>query len=392
MDFETCFTVWDAGDPAQYRAWDAAWQRAGAGEVFSHPAYVRALAGDHERARCAWARVRGAEILYAFVQRPITGSHGVACGTGGGAACGTSGGLSDIITALSYGGPLARGAGAADMAWFWQRLARWAATSGVVSEFVRFSPFATAQTRMYPGLVRRQAPHVVMNLAGRDLAEISAGMSRNARRAQRRAQANGLRAHIDATGARSAQFQEIYRETMARVDAAARFYYPDRVFDTIAARLPERFAYVYAMAGDRPVSVILVLFADDTCYFWLGGTRSAELHTGAAVFSYLSALGLAIDRGAGRAVFGGGVTNRADDALVEFKRRLSPQGLLPYYTGQRIFLADEYERLSGGALGDGGALADEGYFPAYRAPVQAAGGANTAVRERTGTRTGGHDG
>jgi hypothetical protein len=349
------FEILDATNPSQRVTWNEEWERAGKGEIFAHPAYLTEIALPGERPHCAVARFDGGgSILYAFVVRPITTD------SAGGQV---SPGYQDIYTALVYGGPLATSVSDAGVEAFWDRFADWAMSAGVVSEIIRFSPVPSRKLP-YPGRIRVQAPHVVRHLGDVGPEEIVSEMRPNARRNLRQALKAGLSIEIDTTGERLQEFMEIYRETMERVAADSRFLFRRELFEEIHRMFPGRFAYVYAVDDGRAISVDLMLYADGVSYYFLGGTRTEALRSGAHVLVSAAAMRTSLERGCDHHVLTGGVTNTLEDSLLEFKRRIAPDGLSEYATGERIFLPRIYEELTASAPDE---LRMSGFFPLYRA-------------------------
>ncbi|RBP66979.1 acetyltransferase (GNAT) family protein [Brevibacterium sanguinis] len=357
----TRFEVWDSAAEDDREQWLAAWDRAGGGEPFSHPDYLDAVLADGESARCAHWASGGAEIIFAFVSRPIAD------------AAGNPTGLTDIITPLVYGGPLGTIHRDGASRTFWDVMAAWARANSVVSEFIRFSPVDRLRAPDYPGTLRQQAPHVVRHLDGTDRDAILAEVGPKVRGKCRKAQRSGLTIHVDATGEMIEDFVDIYHETMRRVAASDRFFHGRDFFATVNTAFAGRFAYYYAMSGGRPVSGKLMLYADDVAYDFLSGTRTSELTTGAHVLTCVESMLGSLDRGVRDHVLTGGVTNSVEDSLLQFKRRLAPNGLSHYFTGERIFLPEIYAELSESRV------ADPGWFPRYRAPVPGV-GASTGVQ------------
>ncbi|MDN5585853.1 MAG: GNAT family N-acetyltransferase [Brevibacterium sp.] len=351
------FRILDAAITSQRQEWERVWERIGKGEIFSHPAYLCALADNDGKVLAAYGRgPGGGEVLYAFIRRPITTD---AVGRP------VEVGLSDLITGLVYGGPIGDIAAADDLEWFWRKFAVWARENGVVSEFIRFSPVVEDRLGPYPGTVRRQAPHVVRDLGGLGPEDLVAAMVSNSRRRYRRAIEAEYRTHIDDTGEMLDDFLDIYEENMDRVEAAPAFYFPREFFEEINRTFPGRFAYVFVLDGDEPVSATLMLYGDRTAYYYLSGCRTSALHSGAHVFAHIACMRSSLARGARHHVLTGGVTNTENDNLLRFKRHLVPDGLRDYLTGERIFLPEVYSRL----LAGGASAPESQYFPRYRDPA-----------------------
>lgn len=353
---EGAVVVWEAADPKGRLAWQEAWKESGEGEVFSHPAFVSAVAAPGERPHCAYLRTTdGQSILYAFILRPITqDAEGRA----------VEDDLWDIYTPLVYGGPIGHGVSQKALDTFWVGLHSWARRHGVVSEIIRFTP-VDRHRLPYPGTLREQAPHIVVELEELSEDEVIARLRKSTRRAYRKGLESGLSARLETTDRGIEDFLAIHTETMDRVDAHSSFYLEEGFLRTLHRCLPGRLAYVFALQDDRPVSVELILFRDGTSYAYLGGTRTDALKNGSTTVASVAAIQEAHRRGMREHVLTGGVTNTSDDPLLTFKRGFTRDGDRRYFTGEQVFLPEAYEQLCSEAPGSN--LPPSDFFPYYRA-------------------------
>jgi hypothetical protein len=342
----------DHGTVEGRAAWEAVWRRAGQGEVFAHPDYCADRALPGERALCAAMEFPdGALIIYPFLVRAIT--HDAA-------GAPVAEGLWDIYTPMVYGGPLGHDASGAQVEEFWCAMRAWARHHSVVSEIIRFTPIARHRLP-YPGTLRRQAPHVVIDLEGGEEG-ILARMRKSARRLYRRALDAGVTVRIENSEAGIEDFLAIHDETMTRAGAYERFRLRPEDLRALHRAVPEHLFYVFACQDGRPVAVEVVLRRGDSSHAYLGGTLTAALRTGATTVVSIAAAVEAQRRGSREHVLGGGVTNTIDDSLLEFKRSLAREGDRDYFTGEQVFLEDEYERLCAPVPSQGSS-----FFPLYRA-------------------------
>lgn len=241
-------------------AWEAAWHRAGQGEVFAHPDYCADRALPGERALCAAMEFPdGAQIIYPFLLRPI--NHDVAGEQ-------VAEGLWDIYTPLAYGGPLGRDVSEAQVEEFWHAMRAWARHHGVVSEIIRFTPVARHRLP-YPETLRRQAPHVVIDLSGGE-EDILARMRKSARRLYRKALVTGISVRIENSEAGIDEFLAIHDETMVRAGAHGCFRLRQEDLRALHRAAPERVLYVFACQDGRPISVELALMCEDSSHAYLG--------------------------------------------------------------------------------------------------------------------------
>lgn len=342
-------------DHHDYSSWLGAWRQCADGDVFSHPAYLAERAGTHTTPRAvAFTDGRGSQVLYAFLQRPITHD---ACGNAVPEGC------YDLTTPLLYGGPLCSIAEGAEessvMTAFWDRFRPWARSEGIISEFHRINP-VTGGVASYPGTWREQAPHVVKRVGGKTYDELLLDASKDFRRKIRRTREAGLELRVDETGDDHDVFLHLYYETMRRRCADARFFYDHHFFTMMHETFEGQITYLFAIAGGRPVSAEMALFCGETGYAFLGATEASSLATGANSFLSHHAFLYAQSRGVKNYVLTGGVTNTEDDSLLRFKLSTAKTGRRDYFTAHQVIDDERYARLSA-------CNPESTFFPAYRA-------------------------
>lgn len=351
----SAFRVLEADDPLGRQLWEAAWRRTGERDIFVHPDYVRTVALPGERAACAvMSFPSGAEICYAFIIRPITRD---------GAGDPLDEGLRDLYAPLVYGGPMGRRASAAELAEFWDEMRSWARENRIVSEIIRFIPVPRHRLP-YPGTLREQAPHIVVDLDGLTEEDVLARLHKSVRRRYRLALRAGLtiRTATDESGIED--FVRIHTETMVRAGAHDKFFVDAEFLRMIHGAVPDQIVYVFACQDGQPLSTEMVVLREESSYAYLAGTLTDALTGNSTTLATTAALLVARERGSREHIMAGGVTNTVEDRLLHFKRGFTRGGDRPYYTGEQVFLPQEYERLSAPA---GASASTGGFFPAYRA-------------------------
>ncbi|MHA7629333.1 GNAT family N-acetyltransferase [Corallococcus sp. M7] len=152
-------------------------------------------------------------------------------------------------------------------------------------------------------------------------------------------------------------FKEVYRETMVRDEAHARYFFSDAYFEDLFSSSMAWLVTTRAPDGGIASSGIAVA-SDGVLHYYLGGTANAHLSRSPAKNTIFEAmvelsirLGLPLH-------LGGGV--RPGDGLEQFKRSFS-NASSRLHTHEVICEPSVYARLSAGRE-------DTGFFPAYRAP------------------------
>jgi hypothetical protein len=349
------FRVLEADDLLGRRLWEQAWRRTGEGDIFVHPDYVSTVALPGERAACAvMSFPSGAEILYAFVIRPITHD---------GAGTPIDDGLFDLYAPLVYGGPMGRRASSAEIAEFWTAMRSWARENCIVSEIIRFIPVPRHRLP-YPGTLREQAPHIVVDLDGFSEEDVLARLHKSVRRRYRLALKAGLTIRTETDESGIEDFVRIHTETMVRAGAHEKFFVDADFLRMIHGAVPDQIVYVFACQDGVPLSTEMLVLRDESSYAYLAGTLTEALSGNATTLATTAALLAARERGSREHIMAGGVTNTVEDSLLHFKRGFTRDGDRQYFTGEQVFLPEEYERLSSPT---GAPVPTGGFFPAYRA-------------------------
>lgn len=157
-----------------------------------------------------------------------------------------------------------------------------------------------------------------------------------------------------------AAFGSLYRETMARAQAAPRYFFGDEYLAQALAAPSARLLLTHAPDG-RPAAGALVVESDGMLHYFLGGTADGMLDhspfktTVAAMIELARQRELPLNLGGGLA---------PGDALEHFKRGFA-NDTAPFYTHELVCDPAAYERLSAGR-------GPSGFFPLYRADVQGA--------------------
>jgi hypothetical protein len=153
-------------------------------------------------------------------------------------------------------------------------------------------------------------------------------------------------------------FGTLYRHTMARTQAARRYFFDDAYLGEVLSAPSARLLLTHAADG-RAAAGALVVESDGLLHYFLGGTADELLEhspfksTVGAMIELARELDLPLN-------LGGGLS--AGDALEHFKRGFA-NDTAPFYTHELVCDPLAYERLSEGREASG-------FFPLYRADVQ----------------------
>lgn len=359
---DTTFGVWSSDDPEDYQAWIRHWTSWPTREVQAHPDYARLYADqDRDRVCCAFYRSDVGNVLFPFIMRDVSSQ-----------ACWSPdvGEATDIITPYGYGGPFCWAVQAVDdlSQRFWPAFNAWAAKNQVITEFVRFSLFHE-NVLPYPGEKRARLVNVVRSL---DLDEEALWMDvqSKVRRNVRKARRLHVAVEMDERADRFEDFFRIYNRTMDRRSAASTYYFPRSFFEQIHQRLAGQFCYFHAVYHGKVIASELVLTSVENTYFFLGGTDQDYYELRPNDLLKFEIIVWARRMGKKRYVLGGG--HAPDDGIFRYKKAFAPNGLTPFYVGERVLDEERYRRLVDGRsrgqrTGNPPASGAASYFPAYRA-------------------------
>ncbi|HEY1813792.1 MAG TPA: GNAT family N-acetyltransferase [Kofleriaceae bacterium] len=338
--------ILDANEPTARARWIDLWHQWPRREVQAHPAYLEQFAGAGELARAAIFR---SAVLYPFLQRVIPGTN-----------------ASDLTSAYGYGGAYAWGDDREQLGReFWSVFEIWARETGVIAEFMRVA-VGTRDLLPYPGeQVRRQDNVIIPTDVAPDVA-----WSRYAHKVRKnvnKARSAGVRIAVDQRGERLDAFLRIYLATMSRRNASSSYHFSEAFFRRLDAALPDNIVYFHAIHGDEVISTELALVSVDRIYSFLGGTDERFFDLRPNDLLKHEMVTWAHEHGRSQFVLGGGF--RPDDGIFQYKKAFAPEGVVAFFTGQRVYNQERYDQLVAERHAELGAPLASGFFPAYRAPA-----------------------
>ena len=153
-----------------------------------------------------------------------------------------------------------------------------------------------------------------------------------------------------------AAFSALYRQTMSRRGAGARYLFSDEYLETIL-RSPAAWLFVTTTGDGAPAAAAIAGRSDGVLHYYLGGSADELLSHSPLKSTIAAMIELAAEEGLPLNLGGGVVPG---DSLERFKRGFA-NSTAPFRTHEVVCDPAAYERLSGGRQSGG-------FFPAYRAP------------------------
>ncbi len=242
---------------------------------------------------------------------------------------------------------------------------------GVVSIFVRQNPMIDSSWLFSSlGQVATQGPAVAIDLTKPDQEQLGA-MRHGHRSDVRRARNSGMIVYEDPDFDRIHVFRGLYEQTMQRVGAASKYYFPKTYYDDLRRQMGEKVKLVFCERAGRMISGAIFLLSVNAIQYHLSGTSTAHLDERGASKLILDETRIwGVENGFKWFHLGGGLGAR-EDSLFRFKAGFS-KTRLSFSTAKMVIRADAYRELSGlrkqSDRRDGRVSADDGFFPEYRRP------------------------
>jgi serine/alanine adding enzyme len=322
-------------------AWDRVLDEAGLNDVYARHGYLAASCIlEPGTPTLLVFEDAGSRVVFPLILRDVPGPDA----------------LRDVTTPYGYGGPLASGP-APPWEAFHEAYDRWCRRKRVVSTFIRFHPLYANHVGAQPAELDALSGVVGWRVA--DDRDVFAGMHPHHRRLVRKARAAGVRTSIIERPRSLAGFERLYEATMRRLGASRFYFFSRDYWDALGRDLRQELVLVQSTLGGEVVAAVLCLASVPWLHYYLGASDDRGRKVGASHLALFDAAQWAQARGYTVVNLGGGLGGGAD-ALLTFKARFDPGGVLPAFVGKQINDLAAYRRLSGAQAGDG-------FFPAYRA-------------------------
>ena len=233
--------------------------------------------------------------------------------------------------------------------------------NGYICEFVRFHLFSKYY-KYFDGIVECRTKNVVRSLT-MPLDDIWMEFKQKVRKNVKKAISYNLDIVYDPDGRYLDDFLRIYYGTMKRTEAKEDFYFSKEFFETLN-RMKENVMYFHVRHNGKIVSTELVLYGDENCYSYLGGTDREYFDMRPNDFLKYEIIKWAKEKGLVNFVLGGGYG--ADDGIFKYKSCLAPNGIQNFYIGKKIFNKTQYEELIKKREKENAKCKESNFFPLYR--------------------------
>jgi hypothetical protein len=348
--------------PDEARGLDLPWP-----DVYFSPHYGLACEASDD---AAWELAYWPEgpILYPYLKRPIEPSL-------------AGEGLFDIVSPYGYCGVWAPPA-TSPQTWreFRTSVREELRERGCVAEFLRMTNLVPGRAELLvgdPNLVGAHVSDTVSLNVSLDYETLWNAAEGRCRTKTRKGRNLGYtwscRAFEAKDAAPDSLFRTLYRDTMARVNSAPRYFFSDAYFATLQEQLAGRIHQLEVRAGEDVVLAGIFMEWGPLLHLHLVGSHGQAAQNGAGNVAYDGLIQWACrERRFRKLHVGGGMA--PNDGMFKFKRSFGGD-LEPFWTCRGVFDADRYRQLTRAAAERLNAapelLEQSGYFPAYRAVIAA---------------------
>ncbi|MDY4641716.1 MAG: GNAT family N-acetyltransferase [Erysipelotrichaceae bacterium] len=235
----------------------------------------------------------------------------------------------------------------------------WCNKNNILCEFVRFTLFDRPED--YYGITVPRVLNVVRNLED-SFENIEKDFERRVRKDLKTTGA--LKIIVDEDGKYLDDFLGIYYSTMDRRNAEDEYYFSKEFYEKINT-MKGNFVYFHVLLDEKIISTELVIMDKRNMYSYLGGTYNDYFSYHPNHFIKYHIIKWGVEHGYKNFVLGGGYGT--NDGIFNFKKGFAPEGIVQFYTGQKILNEELYNELTDMRIKEG--LQTEGnmYFPLYRA-------------------------
>ena len=285
--------------------------------------------------------------------------------------------LWDAVTPYGYSPPLLKVRSGSGVDRFTERavaaLTTHLAEHRIISLFVRLHPLLTIplEPLRAAGTLVQHGETVYIDLRKSEQ-EFHAGLSTQARRNLRRAEKEGLEIEIDTDWTELEQFEEVYCQTMRRVNAVQEYFFTHDYFLAMQRQMSDCMHLFLVRSQGNVIAACLFSELHGIVQYHLSGRRDGFEKSAAFVHLLVFARQWFQARGNHSLHLGGGVGNRAD-SVFNFKAGFSDDRAL-FHTWRLITDPAAYGKLVQAWEQQTGlpAQGHQAYFPAYRAPFPTA--------------------
>lgn len=268
----------------------------------------------------------------------------------------------DFVTPYGYGGFLVsdpEDQGAIDT--LAKEYSKFCEEQNIVSEFVRFHPVLNNAHIVAPIYEVVDLGHTVcLDTSTPEI--IWQNITSKNRNMIRKAEKNGVEIATGNSEELYRSFEEIYNDTMRKVNAEEYYFFSSKFYDSIRTSLRDNSLLFYAVKENEIIAMSMILYTEGAMHYHLSASkREFQTYAPTNLILYRAACWGA-ERGMKTFHLGGGLGSH-EDHLYHFKKEFNRGEDTQFCIGRRIFNQECYDLLCKEVNAD----PDTGFFPRYRA-------------------------
>ena len=235
--------------------------------------------------------------------------------------------------------------------------------NNIICEFVRFHLLEHYEKK-YNGKIKK-IKHNIIRTIDLNPEEMLMDFEHKVRKNIKKANKNGLEIQIDTEGKTIDEFLNIYYQTMDSNDAKKDYYFTKEFFN-ILNTMKDNIVYFNVLYKGKIISTELVIYCNNNCYSYLGGTLNEYFDLRPNDFLKYEIIKWAYNKKIENFILGGGYGNE-DDGIYRYKKSFAPKGIEDFYIGKQIFLPKKYKKMLDIRKKDEKFDKNTEFFPKYRA-------------------------
>lgn len=239
--------------------------------------------------------------------------------------------------------------------------------TGIVAEFIHLHPWHAFPKALEPDGVHFDREIVYVDLLSSLNSLWSGSFTYACQKNIKKSQREAVRVYEATSESDIGQFHRIYRMTMDRNKAHAKYYFSLNYFLAFFHEMPDHAIFLLAEYEGKAIAGTLYLHDNTDVYSYLGGADNEFQSVRPTNLIVYEIIRWAKSRGKERLVLGGGY--QRDDGIFRFKASFSPLRAR-FHVYRKIHQATAYQLLcQAWSEKTQVPVSEATYFPAYRTPI-----------------------
>jgi hypothetical protein len=227
----------------------------------------------------------------------------------------------------------------------YQTFSNWCREQNIISEFIRFNPFLSNHNLLIENNIQviklKQFTYLDLTLPEEILFNrISDRTKRYLLKAQREF---GNQISVCNEMKDLLEFFDLYKSHMKKKDADPYYLFSDKYYIKLSEFVKHHGFLIYSCIGKKMVAGVVGLFLNNYSYLH-HAARDVSVKESSLIYKYLywRAMMIAKEKNMKACLIGGGITDRTDDPLLQFKMLYNPS-LTYLYIGKAIHHQQKYD-------------------------------------------------